>query len=151
MGEDTESGLRGIQVFLDAQAISSAGAAGLSQAAYWVALRQEVLTAFSKQRALRLSLGPCEPYRTFDPADDYVWANRLVIHCADVLQYCFGSEEEVLGIPPNSTRSSPHLHPNDTIASARHPLSTGTTIAAADMSSAYRTTRYEELFAFGAL
>ncbi|KAJ5105077.1 hypothetical protein NUU61_002424 [Penicillium alfredii] len=93
MGEDTESGLRGIQVFLDAQAMLAARGSGLRHAAYWIALRQEILTAFSKQRTFRLPLGPCEPYRSFEPADDYVWADRLVIHCADVLQYCFGSED----------------------------------------------------------
>ena len=94
MGEDTESALRGIQIFLDAQAIPAVSGTGLRHAAYWVALRQEIITAFSKQRSFRLPLGPCEPYRTFEPADDYVWADRLVIHCADVLQFCFGSEEE---------------------------------------------------------
>ncbi|CAG8381719.1 unnamed protein product [Penicillium salamii] len=94
MGEDTESALRGIQIFLDAQAIPAVSGTGLRHAAYWVALRQEIITAFSKQRPFRLPLGPCEPYRTFEPADDYVWADRLVIHCADVLQFCFGSEEE---------------------------------------------------------
>jgi hypothetical protein len=94
MGEDTESALRGIQIFLDAQAIPAVSGPGLRHAAYWIALRQEIITAFSKQRPFRLPLGPCNTYRTFTPADDYIWADRLVIHCADVLQFCFGSEEE---------------------------------------------------------
>lgn len=105
MGEDTESALRGIQIFLDAQATPAVTGTGLRHAAYWVALRQEIITAFSKQRPFRLPLGPCEPYRTFDPADDYVWADRLVIHCADVLQFCFGSEEEESSPFPPSPES----------------------------------------------
>lgn len=132
MGEDSESALRGIQIFLDAQAISAVAGCGLRHAAYWIALRQEIITAFSKQRTFRLPLGPCEPYRTFEPADDYVWADRLVIHCADVLQYCFGSEEESL--PRNtyqSTSSMGVIYP---------PPSTDQRIA-----------RYEELVAFETL
>ncbi|KAK9850179.1 uncharacterized protein MYU51_012541 [Penicillium brevicompactum] len=101
MGEDTESALRGIQIFLDAQATPAVVGTSLRHAAYWVALRQEIITAFSKQRPFRLPLGPCDPYRTFEPADDYVWADRLVIHCADVLQFCFGSEEESHSYTPS--------------------------------------------------
>ncbi|KAJ5183152.1 hypothetical protein N7492_000768 [Penicillium capsulatum] len=132
MGEDTESGLRGIQIFLDAQAMSAVTSYGLRHAAYWIALRQEITTAFSKQRAFRLPLGPCEPYRTFEPADDYVWADRLVIHCANVLQYCFGSDESPSQDRYQSTSPSPGiLHP----------------VPATDL----RIARYEELVAFETL
>ncbi|KAJ5745602.1 hypothetical protein N7520_010784 [Penicillium odoratum] len=102
MGQDTESALRGIQIFLDSQIGPAVSGYGLRHAAYWIALRQEITTAFSKQRTFRLPLGPCEPYRSFEPADDYVWADRLVIHCADVLQYCYGSEEAPRDRPQSS-------------------------------------------------
>lgn len=132
MGEDTESALRGIQIFLDAQAMSAVSGFGLRHAAYWIALRQEVITAFSKQRTFRLPLGPCEPYRSFESADDYVWADRLVIHCADVLQHCFGSEED----PSRNLhfQTSPSM-------GVLHPVP----------SKATRIARYEELVTFETL
>lgn len=129
MGLDTESSLQGIKLFLSAQADSAVTGYGLRHAAYWIALRQEATTAFSKQRTFRLPLEPCEPYRSFEPADDYVWADRLVIHCADVLQYCFGSaEEDNPGIRYHSSSSMGVLH----------------TIETPEM----RLARYEELVAF---
>jgi hypothetical protein len=149
MGEDPESAIRGIQVFLDPQAISAAAGSGLGHAAYWVALRQEILTAFSKQRPLRLPLQPCETYRTFEPADDYVWADRLVIHCADVLQYCFGSEVESMTHDP--TKSSSQFALTTVNAGILQPLTRITPVAAAYMTSAHSIARYEELIAFDAL
>lgn len=96
MGEDNEDSLKGIRLFLNPDSISaSEGTSSLRHAAYWIALRQEIITAFSKQRPFRLSLEPCKSYRYSKLVDDYAWANRLILHCADVLQYCFGTETEV--------------------------------------------------------
>ncbi|KAJ5533327.1 hypothetical protein N7494_009879 [Penicillium frequentans] len=122
MGQDTESALRGIQIFLEAQIAPAVSGYGLRHAAYWIALRQEITTAFSKQRTFRLPLGPCEPYRSFS-----LLMTTLVIHCADVLQYCYGSEED---------------SPRDRQQSSMGILQTGT-----DM----RLARYEELVAFETL
>lgn len=33
----------------------------------------------------------CEIFRTFEPAEDAVWTTRLIIFCADVLNFCYGN------------------------------------------------------------
>ncbi|KAK4936412.1 hypothetical protein LTR10_022686 [Elasticomyces elasticus] len=66
---------------------------GLCQAAFWVAFRQEIHSAFLKQRAFNLALSRCEAFRSFSPAEDAVWADRLIIFCADVLEFCYGNTQ----------------------------------------------------------
>lgn len=152
MGEDTESALHGVQVFLDAQAVSVPDTTGLSHAAYWVALRQEIITVFSKQRPFRLSLEPCQLYRTFEPADDNVWANRLVTHCADVLRYCFGCIEESMTHDSATSPTFSQLASTPSNPDISHPFMTTTIpVSAKDMTSAQRNARYGELVAFDAL
>lgn len=104
---DKEVFLQMMSIFLDAQVpaavsprvgptVSSMllpGTDSLRQACFWVALRQEVFTSFMKQRPLNFPLSRCEALRSFSPAEDAVWADRLVIFCADVLQYCYGSSD----------------------------------------------------------
>jgi hypothetical protein len=66
---------------------------GLRQAAFWVAFRQEIYSAFMKQRPFSFPLERCDSFRTLEPAEDAVWADRLIVFCADVLQFCHGSTE----------------------------------------------------------
>lgn len=63
---------------------------GLRHACFWVAFRQEICSAFLKQRDFKLPLERCQSFRSFEAANDAVWADRLVIFCADVLQFCYG-------------------------------------------------------------
>ncbi|KAK6384357.1 hypothetical protein LTS17_001920 [Exophiala oligosperma] len=67
---------------------------GLRQAGFWVAFRQEVHSAFLKQRPFNLSLARCEAFRSFSPAEDAVWADRLVVFCADVLDFCYNDNKD---------------------------------------------------------
>ena len=56
-----------------------------------MALRLEIISAFLKQRPVGLPLDIFATQRSFDPADDTVWTHRLILHCADVLEFCFGN------------------------------------------------------------
>ncbi|KAA8648010.1 uncharacterized protein ATNIH1004_003893 [Aspergillus tanneri] len=96
--EDQEVFLRMLNVFISAQVPCvespwSSPTDRLRQAAFWVALRQEVLSSFMKQRALNFPLAHCHSFRSLSPTTDDIWANRLIIFCADVLEYCYGSRD----------------------------------------------------------
>lgn len=93
-GVDDETYLRGTQVFLEAQSEMAVKGHGIQTAALWVGFRQEFHTAFIKQRAFRFDLTCYDnsPYRTLETADDFTWANRVILHCAETLVYCYGDE-----------------------------------------------------------
>ncbi|KAM7185176.1 hypothetical protein V8F33_012564 [Rhypophila sp. PSN 637] len=69
----------------------------LGAAAFWVGLRQEIYIAVATQtqvKMLQMDVLPDIIDREVSSADDYVWANRAVVHCAEVLNYCFGPNTE---------------------------------------------------------
>ena len=64
----------------------------LSAASFWVGLRQEIYIAVITQQPVKVNLDHYVVDRSFTPADDYAWSNRAIVHLADVLNFCFGSE-----------------------------------------------------------
>ncbi|KAJ9605496.1 hypothetical protein H2200_010153 [Cladophialophora chaetospira] len=80
---------------------------GLCHASFWVAFRQEIYSAFVKQRPFNHDLSRCEAFRSFSPAEDAVWADRLVIFCADVLEFCYGNSN------PRNSRQDPSRSAKD--------------------------------------
>lgn len=87
-----ETAVRGLQVFIEAQAVSALASPGLRQAVFWVGFRQEFHMAFSQQRPFRLPLSICDNYRPWPDAPDHIWTNHLLIICAQVIQYCFDDQ-----------------------------------------------------------
>ncbi|KIN05899.1 hypothetical protein OIDMADRAFT_113285 [Oidiodendron maius Zn] len=86
---NSQSHLLGIQVFVSARDPYAFGG-GLGEAAFWVGLRQEIYSAMMRHKTIQLNLEHCIVDRTISPAPDWAWANRAVVHCADVLNCCFG-------------------------------------------------------------
>lgn len=88
VGEDTLGYMLGIQVFVSASRPHTTPG-GLSEAAFWVGLRQEIYSALMTRQPIRLSLTLCRAAPSAAAADDYGWANRAVVLCADVINLCF--------------------------------------------------------------
>ncbi|KAM4062700.1 fungal specific transcription factor [Hirsutella rhossiliensis] len=99
LGTDNEGHLMGVQVFMNARSGSSAAVSSLRQAAYWIGLRQEVTMAVASQRPIKFPLSLSFVDQSFSPADDAMWANRIIVHCAKVVEFCFGQGQH-----------SPHDH-----------------------------------------
>lgn len=94
-GEDTHGHLLGIHAFVNAgDRYMIPGS--LSAACFWVGLRQEIYSAVISHDVVRMSLNHGIVDRSTEPSDDETWGNRAVVHCADVLNFCFG--EAVAGI-----------------------------------------------------
>ncbi|KIW99690.1 uncharacterized protein Z518_11103 [Rhinocladiella mackenziei CBS 650.93] len=64
-------------------------AEGLREACFWIALRQEIHASFMSQRAFTFTLSKFDSFRNLSPTSDAVWADRIVIFHADVLEYCY--------------------------------------------------------------
>lgn len=84
---DSQGHRLGIQIFVGARDPLSGG---LSEAAFWVGLRQEIYSAMMKHQSTQLNLEHFSIDRSLGPTSDYGWSNRAIVHCADVLNCCFG-------------------------------------------------------------
>lgn len=88
---------------LSVQTETELGASGLRQACFWTAFRQDLHAAFLKQQPVRFPLSRCEAFRQLTPTTDAVWANRMVTFCADVLEFCYGSDSVDAKVAPAYT------------------------------------------------
>ncbi|KAJ5090869.1 hypothetical protein N7532_009553 [Penicillium argentinense] len=77
--------------------IHSIPSTSLRHSAFLIALRQEIWSAFLNQRTFRLPVCPSNDYTVFDSASDFVWTNRILVWCADLLKFCF---DESRSMPP---------------------------------------------------
>lgn len=84
--------LIGAHAFVSAQGISAVSG-GLRLAAFWVGLRQEIYVAFVNQRPITFPLQHCNVDRSLGAADEGTWADRIIFHCAETIQWCFGLRE----------------------------------------------------------
>ncbi|KAI9150733.1 hypothetical protein HJFPF1_10509 [Paramyrothecium foliicola] len=90
LGTDHEGHLLGIQLFMNT-ANSSTAPSTLRQASFWIGLRQEIYMSFVGQRPVKIKLDHGFIDRSLSPAGDDTWANRIIVHCAEVVNYCFGN------------------------------------------------------------
>lgn len=94
----SQSHLIGIRVFLSAQE-DSGEFSGLRLASFWVALRQEIFMAFIHSRPVHASLLTKNVAPILEGAsDECSYANKIILHCAYCLQYCFGGQEQSLSV-----------------------------------------------------
>lgn len=97
-GIDTRGHLLGIHAFVARENCQDIAPETLSAASYWVGLRQEIYCAVMNHQAVHINLSlPIVDRTLLAPAEDHVWANRAVTHCADVLNFCF-REDDVAGL-----------------------------------------------------
>ncbi|KAK0609548.1 hypothetical protein B0T17DRAFT_594057 [Bombardia bombarda] len=89
-GTNNHRYLRGIQLFVE-NSEEQLLPGSLNAASFWVGLRQEIYSAVMNHWRVRIKLvsSLVDPERNLTPTDDYTWANRAVVHCADVLNFCF--------------------------------------------------------------
>ncbi|KAJ9157293.1 hypothetical protein NKR23_g323 [Pleurostoma richardsiae] len=71
----------------------SALAGALHSAVFWAGLRQAIYAAMIKQTPITPFI-PCHLLdHPLEPAEDHVWANRMVAHLLSVISYCFGDDK----------------------------------------------------------
>ena len=64
----------------------------LAKTAVWTAVRQEINLSLQNRSKVQISLDFHFADRSFQPADEGTWANRMILHLIDVINFCFGTE-----------------------------------------------------------
>ncbi|CCT74693.1 related to ARCA protein [Fusarium fujikuroi IMI 58289] len=65
---------------------------GFRGAALWIHLRQDIFNAVINQRVPRTNVKELEIDRSSSPADETIWAKRVLCLEAEVVEYCLGGE-----------------------------------------------------------
>ncbi|KAI0167894.1 hypothetical protein BJ166DRAFT_243096 [Pestalotiopsis sp. NC0098] len=90
----SQSHLVGSRVFLAARDDVSEFS-DLRLALFWIALRQEIFMAFIHSRTVHAGfLGRNIATVLVGRNDDCSYANKVILHCAYCIQYCFGEQEQ---------------------------------------------------------
>jgi hypothetical protein len=91
-GSDPQGHLFGTQAIIRAaeQFYAATSGPNFRQAIYWAAFRQELWISLMTQRAFQLHIFPAD--RSFEPADDSIWATRTIAHLGDVCNFAFGED-----------------------------------------------------------
>ncbi|KAL8335634.1 hypothetical protein RB598_009698 [Gaeumannomyces tritici] len=93
-GMDARGHLLGIHAFVAGDNRQDIAPRTLSAASFWIGLRQEIYSAVMNHQPVRMNLSlPIVDRSLAGPAEDHVWANRAITHCADVLNFCFRDDE----------------------------------------------------------
>ena len=91
---DAQPHLLGSHAFIQAQR-QATKAGGLRQAAFWVALRQEIYVAFVNQRSVTAAFENATIDWSLEAAGDHGHSCRMVGLCADVIRHCFGNQDKL--------------------------------------------------------
>ncbi|EHK23125.1 uncharacterized protein TRIVIDRAFT_29036, partial [Trichoderma virens Gv29-8] len=86
VGKDTCSHLLGTHIFVLAQEYRTSG---IRQAAFRVALRQEINVAFCTRKPMKLLTKYINVDRSTDLKSDWDWTIHIIVLCAEVLNYCY--------------------------------------------------------------
>jgi hypothetical protein len=89
VGADDSGHIKGMYGFVQNRSLEPGSVAAAS---FWVGLRQEIYIAVRKGQQVGMNLVYDLVDRSLGTTDDYTWANRAVVHCADVLNFRFGPE-----------------------------------------------------------
>lgn len=72
-----------------------ASSGGMTEAASWLSLRQEIRVSFTTKQVLRISLQNYATSRAFLNEDEGSWANRIIFITAQVLANVFEEQHEI--------------------------------------------------------
>jgi hypothetical protein len=68
------------------------------QATFLVVLRQEIVIAFRTQRPVELLREYIEADRSLSRTDDWALSFRIIVLCAEILNFCYGEEPKTVTI-----------------------------------------------------